>query len=440
MTSILSWFEAHDNSYFPRVTKEMLREDIIAFRNGYFNYHTMEFVSSIEGSTTHFFDCDYNDALRTRPTPLWDSLLSTQMTKDVVDFLEINIGRLLFPVGLFDNWQLALFLKGLANTGKSTMINLIISMFPPNSHAVLASNQEATFGLDGPSQKRLFACPDMPSDMAKVLDSALLQSMISGESINVPRKNREAITIKNWRANVIFGSNHLPNYPDNSGSISRRFLIIPYETVVNVRDPLLQKKIEQGEILTVLLRCIFSYRSFLDAHRGDDILTLLPEICKTETSNAQLSLDPLREFIENGTDQYMVRKKVDGEVSWQVFSNKYQSFSNSKFGKSSKKLTDTDKSTLRTMGYNVVEQSICKECNLVCSKTNCGDHYDPNNRRRRIYIKGMEICMKNDANYLVRKNLGPSVPNAFYQHIARKPYKEDVREEDLSIDYSNPYE
>jgi phage/plasmid-associated DNA primase len=62
--------------------------DVIAFRNGYYNYHTQEFVSTIEGSTLHFYDVDFTEALREKTTPLWDSLLSTQMTKDVKDFLE----------------------------------------------------------------------------------------------------------------------------------------------------------------------------------------------------------------------------------------------------------------------------------------------------------------------------------------------------------------
>jgi phage/plasmid-associated DNA primase len=309
-------------------------------------------------------------------------------------------------------------LKGLANTGKSTLINLIISMLPANSHAILASNQEATFGLDGPSQKRLFACPDMPSNMTDVLESALLQSMISGESINVPRKNRSAITVQ-WRAHLLFGSNFLPNYSDVSGAISRRLCIIPYETVVVCRDPQLQKKVEKNELLTVLLRCISSYRAFVGEHLNDDILTLLPEICQRETQNAQLSLDPVREFVMNGNDLYMVRKKVDGEVSWQHFEQQFQQRNQKSNGKTSR-LTDTDKSTLTTLGFTVVEQSICKHCNKVCSKPTCGSHYDANNRRRRVYIKGMEICLKTDANYFVERELGPHVPNGFYQHLARR--------------------
>jgi hypothetical protein len=96
---------------------------------------------------------------------------------------------MLFPVG-FDNWQIAIFLKGLANTGKSTLVNLIMKMFPQNSHCILASNQEATFGLENVHSKQVFACPDMPRDMSKTLDSALLQSMIPGEHKRPEKRKR----------------------------------------------------------------------------------------------------------------------------------------------------------------------------------------------------------------------------------------------------------
>jgi hypothetical protein len=242
--------------------------------------------------------------------------------------------------------------------------------------------------------------------------------MISGESINIPRKGKKAVTITAWKAHLLFGSNFLPDYPDSSGAISRRFCLVPYETTVSCRDPCLQAKIQATELVTVLLRCIHRYRVFLDLHRDDDILTLLPEICKLESSKAATALDPLREFLEDGNTYMMVRKKEKSEVTWQRFNQEFQVFANAKYHKGTK-LTDTDKVTLRSCGYNVSEISVCKECNQLALKENCGTHYDPNNRRRKVVIKNMEICMKSDVNYTVKKNLGPSVPNAFYQHLSR---------------------
>ena len=130
--------------------------------------------------------------------------------QDVFDVLEIAIGRLFFPVG-YDNWQIALFLKGLAETGKSTIIEIILAMFQSDDIAILAANMEAKFGLEPAHDKRLFACPDMPRDMARTLDQATLQSMISGENVPVPIKNQKAKPKVRWVAHLLFGSNYLPN-------------------------------------------------------------------------------------------------------------------------------------------------------------------------------------------------------------------------------------
>jgi hypothetical protein len=61
----------------------------------------------------------------------------------VSDLLEIFIGRLVYPIGLHDNWQGMPFLKGDANAGKSTIIELII---PKGSYGVITATQEKKFG------------------------------------------------------------------------------------------------------------------------------------------------------------------------------------------------------------------------------------------------------------------------------------------------------
>jgi hypothetical protein len=420
MQRLINFFEHIDHEYFPIVSDANLRQDVIAFRNGYYKYHEQKFVKEIEGSTMHFFDCDYHEKLLDEDTPHWDNLLMTQVkTADVKDFVEILIGRMLFPIG-WDNWQLCLFLKGLANTGKSTLIGLILAMMPKNSHAILASNQEAVFGLENVYKKRVFACPDMPVNMARVLDSALLQAMISGESISVPRKGRKALTIESWGAHLIFASNFLPNYDDATGAISRRMVIIPYETTVAKRDPLLKEKIVKQELSKVLLRCISKYRTFLDVHREEDILDLLPEACKLESSKAVLSLDPIREFLENGNETNIVRKKKDSQVPWSTFVSNYKLFYQEKFGGRKVMVKDSDKITINSVGYHVEEVTVCKECNKDATKENCGEHYDRNNRRRKVVIKGMQIVSKHSQTFARGPSLGKGIPNEFYQHLARK--------------------
>jgi hypothetical protein len=71
---------------------------------------------------------------------------------------EVLLGRLFYPVGKFDNWQVMPFLKGDANTGKSTVLNLIRSMFPAGSVGVITASQEAKFGLESRACTRSVWC------------------------------------------------------------------------------------------------------------------------------------------------------------------------------------------------------------------------------------------------------------------------------------------
>ena len=100
----VSFFQHHDHDYFPIVSESNLRQDVIAFRNGCYNYHEKKFVRDIDGNTMHFLNCDYDENLRDQETPLWDNLLLTQvLTADVEDFVEVLSGRMLLSIG-FDNW------------------------------------------------------------------------------------------------------------------------------------------------------------------------------------------------------------------------------------------------------------------------------------------------------------------------------------------------
>ena len=131
-------------------------------------------------------------------TPLWDSLLSAQLgarsscsvcskvamlqhedklvcnicapddcdtpcALNLCDMLEVLIGRLFYQVGKYDQWQVMPFLKGDANTGKSTVIYLVSKMFPAGSAGSITANLESGFGLEALFTKRLVTIPDLPN-------------------------------------------------------------------------------------------------------------------------------------------------------------------------------------------------------------------------------------------------------------------------------------
>ena len=218
---------------------------------------------------------------------------------------------------------------------------------------------------------------------------------------------------------MIFASNFLPNYDDATGAISRRLAIIPYETPILKRDLSLKTKIPKDELVTVLLRCISKYRGFLILHPDSDILELLPDVCKLESTKASISLDPLREFIENGSESYIIRKRQGNNVEWKDFVREYKAFYKDKFNKSVV-IKDSDKITMTSLGFVVKETTICKECNQISNKVNCLDHFDVNNRRRKVVIENCEISRKTNMSYKVTENLGQNIPKGFYQYLAQK--------------------
>jgi hypothetical protein len=89
MSKLLKWFEGQDHESFSIQYESHIRQDIIAFRNGFYDYHKLQFVSEFTGTTMHYYDMDYDEKLRDVTTPLWDNLLTTQMTEDVKNFLEV---------------------------------------------------------------------------------------------------------------------------------------------------------------------------------------------------------------------------------------------------------------------------------------------------------------------------------------------------------------
>ena len=142
-----------------------MRSDVVAFRDGWFNVQTCQWfpadaaergeactVAGVECPaeaplTMHYFDVRAADHFH-KETPLWEKLVKTQLygrewefanaeTEEEADkfcTFQALIGRLLVPAG-FDNWQVWLFLKGEANTGKGTVVDLVKSMFPAGSVA-----------------------------------------------------------------------------------------------------------------------------------------------------------------------------------------------------------------------------------------------------------------------------------------------------------------
>jgi phage/plasmid-associated DNA primase len=140
-------------------------------------------------------------------TPAWNCLISHQTPNQ--DFFEVMVGRLHYPVGKYDNWQVSLSILGPAETGKSCAVNTITRTFPPGSTASIG--REGTFGAGPILDKRLLVFPEM-SDMHSKICQTDFQSMVTGDRMTVPRKYKGPVEIDSWQIPVLTAGNKLPAY------------------------------------------------------------------------------------------------------------------------------------------------------------------------------------------------------------------------------------
>jgi hypothetical protein len=137
---------------------------VFSFRNGVYLAKDERFIAydvmHVFYSETSYpvackhFDMDFDpEWLRVEdpmniPTPAIESIWDTQhLSQNVRRWCYALIGRLLYNVREYDDWQLFMFLKGLANTGKSTLLNYIKLLYDAQDVGTVSNMVEKQFGI-----------------------------------------------------------------------------------------------------------------------------------------------------------------------------------------------------------------------------------------------------------------------------------------------------
>jgi hypothetical protein len=211
---------------------------------------------------------------------------------DAQRWIYVMLGRLLHEVGTFDNFQIMPFIKGVANSGKSTAAHIAKHFFSPSDVGVLSSNSEAKFGLSALYDKFCFVCFELKKSVS--LSAAEFQSMVSGEECSIAIKHATAQTHK-WKVPGLLCGNEAPGWVDSQGSIARRLLIINFRYGVNNKDsrPDLLQEILTRELAALIVKCNTAYRNAAQVHSGEDIWKILPQYFHDERRNLLRDSDPL---------------------------------------------------------------------------------------------------------------------------------------------------
>ena len=229
------------------------------------------------------------------PTPHFQSIMDYQRFPDeVCRWMYVMGGKLCYDVGDIDSWQIIPFLKGIARSGKSTLITKVFKKFYESEDVrTLSNNIERKFGLSSIYDGFMFIAPEVKGDLC--LEQAEFQSLVSGEDVSVARKYENAKSVE-WKTPGILGGNEIPNWKDNSGSVLRRILPWNFSKQVMEADPHLDQKLDQ-ELPVILQKCVRGYLDYAQKYSDQDIWNVVPPYFKTIQNQVAMVTNSLQNFL-----------------------------------------------------------------------------------------------------------------------------------------------
>jgi hypothetical protein len=240
------------------------------------------------------------------PTPVLQSILDYQgLEVAVCGWIYVMLGRFLYKLNEMDEWQVIMFFKGVAGSGKSTLCKMAASFYEHGDVGVLSNNIERQFGLSQFINKMGFIAPELKRDLQ--LDQADFQTIVSGEQMTVAQKFKDPRSVV-WEVPGLLGGNEVPNWTDNSGSISRRLLVVHFANKVQNGDSKLAQKLK-AELPAIILKCNLAYLAAVLDFGDSSIWSALPEYFKQTQRVMAESCNALVAFlgsdmVKHGADQY----------------------------------------------------------------------------------------------------------------------------------------
>ena len=337
-----AWQPKFTIEQFPEITK---RRHVWSFKNGvfvgkewipdrgvydccFYPYESQEFrcldptIIACKYFDQQFDDFSHIEKWQDIPTPWFDSVLQYQkFDEEVCNWAYVMGGRLCYDVGELDGWQVIPFFKGIARSGKSTLITKVFKKFYENEDVgTLSNNIEKKFGLSAIKDSFMFIAPEVKGDLA--LEQAEFQSMVSGEDVSVAVKNKTAVSIE-WNVPGVLGGNEVPNWKDNSGSVLRRILAWNFSKQVREADPQLDEKLNR-ELPIILLKCVKAYLDYSNKYRDKDIWNVVPEYFKKIQKQVAMVASTLHNFLESTNIVFGKELFVPQKLFIQVFNQHCQ--------------------------------------------------------------------------------------------------------------------
>ncbi len=405
---LIDYLKTYDDIELPFITRDPC---IYSFNNGYFNIKTKEF-NLYEDKVYDFCSAvyikkDFDVELLNTPfnkikTPLFDKLLKYHIPDNKVYKIILGlIGRLFYQCKEFDNWQCMLFIKGQANTGKSTFLEVIENFFNIRDIGTIGENMEKVFGLQNLYNKRIIISSDIPAKMSEKLDKATLQKMISGEKVTIAIKNSDSRT-EDWKPSLLMAGNFLPDYEDSAGSVSRRFAIVDMGRKVIDKDASLKSKILENEMVALLIKFTKAYTHYLEKFNtvvfedwgkkfNIDYFDKARDEFKQESDILYAFLTAPPGANETKSSNIWIEHRENEITSLETFKKTFKTYAKIKHNNPNYRWSNTsDNASLISLGYKIIIVNMCAGCGKKAER-GCCNEYSSANRRKNMVIQNMVI-------------------------------------------------
>jgi hypothetical protein len=283
------------NQFFEYGSEEflMLHDDVVCCKHFDLEFRYNDWMKELHRRVEDQQMCDdfQSEAFMNIPTPHFDKILNDQQFRYYEKmWMYILIGRMLYEVNEHDQWTRALWLYGQGGTGKSLVLDCILNFYDDSDVAYVNNKLEQVFYLDSLYEKFLFVIGDVRKQFG--IEEGDLAKLISGEGMNVARKNQRAV---NRRFTIPFAvaSNEFPEkYRNAGGSFERRVFVMFFS--IFVMDPSgALKRLLMQEAAAFRFKVNVAYR-WMAAMHGETAVQKIPglpprfalwaNIAQTETS------------------------------------------------------------------------------------------------------------------------------------------------------------
>ena len=274
------------------------------------------------------------------PTPAMDSIFESQDYMSKTDWPVILMwiyglmGRMIYDVSAKnggDNWQIALFFKGLAGTGKGCLMRAVLRrLYQVTDVGILSNNIEKKFGLESLAKCWVILCMEMRGNFS--LDIGDFLSMVAAEDMKVSRKNKIALQLI-WSSPLCIAGNTTANWTDDGGSLGRRLVPVPFNCYVSKADSTLDDKLvaEFPYILLKINKCYHKIRELVRAN-GNNFWGTIPKFFVEERDKLITQINTFEHFLmRSGICQVASEHGVPQEQfywDWNSLTKAYKSWCN----------------------------------------------------------------------------------------------------------------